>query len=240
MNIEYVANKDEAIVSNEKGELKIKDYTSNFDETRKKENEVEIIQNRFRFINNEISQCQTKMAEKKKNIKKGLLAVVGTMVGVNVLFYYAADIYVMENIIIATLFGGGFVSLYPLLMFLNYKTLQNKLDAMNFQKYFLDKKLYQSQSELQALYLNGKMIMIEEKKKIKIEDREGMQKLKEYFQKLQQYGNNISKEAYYYARGSWETKEQEKIASDGLDTELFASYLNEYNTRKLMKRKKVS
>ncbi len=56
MNIEYVADKDKAIVSNENGELKIKDYTLNFDETRKKENEVEFIKNRFCLVNNEISQ----------------------------------------------------------------------------------------------------------------------------------------------------------------------------------------
>ena len=89
------------------------------------------------------------MIEEKKKTKKGLLAVVGTVVGINVFFYHFTNIFVMENAIIASLFAGWGVSVYPLLTFSEYKILKDKLNAMNFQKYFLDKKLYQSQKEFQ-------------------------------------------------------------------------------------------
>lgn len=239
MNIEYVADKDKAIVSNENGELKIKDYTLNFDETRKKENEVEFIKNRFCLVNNEISQYQTEMIEERKKTKKGLLAVVGTVVGINVFFYHFTNIFVMENAIIASLFAGCGVSVYPLLTFSEYKILKDKLNAMNFQKYFLDKKLYQSQKELQALYLNDKMTMIEKRKQVKIEDSERIKKLEEYFRKLQQYGNRILEHTKRNDQGLWGVKEEEQIIRDGLELEWFTSYLNEHNIRKRTQRKKI-
>ena len=179
------------------------------------------------------------MIEEKKKTKKGLLAVVGTVVGINVFFYHFTNIFVMENAIIASLFAGCGVSVYPLLTFSEYKILKDKLNAMNFQKYFLDKKLYQSQKELQALYLNDKMTIIEKRKQVKIEDSERIKKLEEYFRKLQQYGNRILEHTKRNDQGFWEEKEKQQVAKYGLDTELFASYLNEYNTRKLMKRNKV-
>lgn len=245
MNKECMINADILIVSNEKGSLTERELTLKFYEVFRKENDIEIIRNELNTINNEIKNYHIKVEEYKKKCRQGLLAILGLMFGINILLYFLIpNLYVIENIkniIFSTVFAGSYCSLFPLINFLNYNDYKRKLKLNEFQKRFLDKRLFQEQDNLQRLYMTSKSLTSNLKNaKVQIEDRKQLQNLRNYFEKLRIYGSKIEKIADKYARGFWTEEDKEKVQNDGINPDLFENYLIEYNTCKLMKGKKTS
>lgn len=245
MNKECMINEDILIVSNENGALSERELTLKFYEVFKKENDVEIIRNELNKINNEIKNYHIKVEEYKKKCRRGLFATLGLMFGINILLYFIIpNLYIIENIkniVFSTIFIGSYCSLFPMINFSNYKNYKRKLKSNEFQKHLLDKRLFQEQDNLQRLYMTSKSLTSNLKNaKVQIEDREQLQNLRNYFEKLRIYGSKIEKVADKYARGFWTEEDKEKVQNDGINPDLFESYLIEYNTRKLMKGKKVS
>jgi len=145
---------------------------------------------------------------------------------------------------ILVLCGLEVITFLPTLKIINHlssKTYKNDIERNEFQIPFLEKDLNRAKQELNNFQERNIPIKnIDKPKVMHVQGKEKLQSQKKYFEYLKRYGAQIKHQANIYAQGLWEELEEKKIAYSGIDTELFANYLNEYNTRKLMKRNKVS
>ena len=246
MNKEYVVNKKKASISNEKGELKIREYTLNFEKILEKENEIELIENQLEDIKNEVNSFKKMRESKKRNIEEIIGGII-TGIGLLLLFNHTFG----QGTTIGMAIGkvGTIVSISTITLVFSFKTTNHfsslfykkEIEQNEFQIPFLQKNLDRAKQELQHLQERDiSMKNIDKPKVMYVQGKEKLQSLKKYFECLKSYGAELKHQANLYVHGFWEEKEKEKIARNGIDTELFASYLNEYNTRKLMKRNKVS
>ncbi len=242
MNKEY-AFKDENIVfvSNEKGELKEEKYTTNFNKVKIQENTVEEIENNLKKENNSKKQWLEQMESLIKLMK--LMPFLGISAGFVLalmvsMLHWSFDILSCLGCILA---GFGFASCGVVLNYTEYRIAKKHFNIAHFQSYFLKKDLERENKKLQELYEKSEPIQHKEENRIvQIDDKKELRQLKIYFELLRHYGEDLPNQLNLYANGLWEMQEKEDIEKVGLNADLFAQYLNEYNTRKLMKDKQVS
>lgn len=242
MNRQY-AFKDEntVFVSNEKGNLTEEKFTTNFDEIKIQENVVEEIENNLKMVSNSKEKWVDNMKSSKKLMKLG--PFLGISAGASValvgsLLQWSFDILsCLRTISLGLAFG----TIFTALIYSEYRVEKKHFNLAHFQSYFLGKDLERENKKLQELREKCEPIQHKEENSIvQINDRKQLEELKTYFECLRKYGEDLPRQASLYAHGLWEEKQKEQIANDGLDTIAFAEYLNEYNTNKLTRNKKIS
>lgn len=248
MNQYYAIYGNEAKVIDENDNTTTKEVTENFDTILIKENEKEAMEYQLERTQNTIKEIKPKL----KKLKKGMLffSFGGVALGITlylILMLIARDFSVLYSfksivtsasaspfVLIPTLAGiyFGWVEHFDL------ETKRKMLNAAELQSYFLEKEIPLKEQELEKLKENSQKIEISNKQLDieKVDDRETLIKLREYLEKLGEYGKKISK----YANRPLSEKDKETIRNDGIDPDLFESYLMEYNIRELKRSKMVS
>ncbi len=237
MNRQYVFKDENTVfVSNEKGELKERDNVSNKDKIFVQENVIEEIKNHLVKI---IIPYENKTVQKILKIYYIIVTGAGSIVLIDNLRLFILDHQkYIENI------GKNKLDVNAILIMIAfqiaYVRIKKDRESEIFQKYFLNLKLDSENKKLEELYINSEPVRTIENNIVKVNDQKQLEQLRNYFKVLKHYSKKISKQAKIYANGLWEEKQKEQIAKDGLDTNAFAGYLNEYNTNKLTRNKKVS
>lgn len=245
MNQYYAIYGNEAKVIDENDNKTPREVTENFNTILIKENEKEEMEYKLEEANNTIKEAKPKL----KKLKKLMLlfpfggAIFGLFINL-ILSIVSWDLSFLLSFgsfgtsLLFSLFGG-YLSWATHFKFDMYK---DNLNIAELQSYFLEKEIPKKEQELERLKKNSQKIEISNKQLdiVKVDDRETLIKLREYFEKLRIYGSKIEKVADKYATGFWTEEDKEKVQNDGINSDLFESYLIEYNTRKLMKGKKTS
>lgn len=246
MNQYYAMYGSEVKIIDENNNITTREITGNFQDILKKENEIEAIEYQLSLANESI-------ADLKKSIKiwkkiKWLCSLVGFSFGLFISLLIAAtkwDFSVFLSLVsfqtgLFFAFLGGSISCGLQLSIRN--ELKPDLQSAKLTSYFLEKEISLKQQELEILKEKSQKIEISEKQLgiEKVDDREILLKLREYLEQLEKYGKTLPKQANKYARGFWNEEDREKVQNDGINAGLFESYLDEYNTRKLLKGKRAS
>lgn len=238
MNRQY-AFKDEntVFVSNEKGNLTEEKFTTNFDEIKIQENVIEELEKILKELDNQknINRRYRLIYKVLKKIVRALILIIS---GILVVFSASLEIpfiSIMVMVMVMILFCEGVVYTVA-------KENEEEYHFYELKTLCLEKYLEKENEKLSNLHKESKLCKEQETKTtfVEINDKEQLNNIKTYLEALKQYEKDITRQAKIYAKGKWELEEKEKIENNGLDADAFAEYLNEYNTNKLTRNKKVS
>lgn len=245
MNQYYAICGNEAKVIDENDNKTPREVTENFNAILIKENEKEEMEYQLEKAYNTIKEDKKELKKLKKLMLLfpfgsafiGLfVSLIGSLAYLDLSYFFSEGIFVgvslffLLGIFLSYAIGDDF--------YLHYKKC---LNIAELQSYFLEKEIPKKEQELERLKKNSQKIFSNKQLDIlKVDDRETLINLRNYFEKLRIYGSKIEKISNKYARGFWTEEDKEKVQNDGINSDLFESYLIEYNTRKLMKGDKVS